>query len=70
MKKHLQHVVRKIKQTHLSHAALTLVLERGRPITRRVLVTSSPLYQPMDAAEQLGYEVRIYARVPDMGDGA
>ena len=24
----------------------------------------------MDAAEQLGYEVRIYARVPDMGDGA
>jgi hypothetical protein len=32
-------------------------------------VTSSPLYQSMETAEQLGYEVRIYARVPDMGDG-
>lgn len=66
----MQHVVRKIKQTHLSHAALALVLERGRPVTRRVLVTSSPLYQPMQSAEELGYEVRIYARVPDTGDGA
>ncbi|KAJ7074363.1 hypothetical protein C8F01DRAFT_1100282 [Mycena amicta] len=55
---------------HLSHAALALVLERGRPISRRVLVTSSPLYQPMDTAERLGYEVRVYARVPDLGDGA
>ncbi|KAH9919468.1 uncharacterized protein BXZ73DRAFT_92068 [Epithele typhae] len=41
-KRHLGHIVRKIKQTHLSHAALALVLERGRPVTRRVLVTSSP----------------------------
>ncbi|KAH8109483.1 hypothetical protein DFH11DRAFT_1812575 [Phellopilus nigrolimitatus] len=42
---------------------------RGRPITRRVLATSSPLYQPMEGAERLGYEVRVYARVPDLGDG-
>ncbi len=70
VKKHLHHLVRRIKQTHLSHAALALVLERGRPVTRRVLVTSSPLYQPMQSAEELGYEVRIYARVPDTGDGA
>lgn len=55
-------------KTHLSHAALSLILERGRPITRRVLATSSPLYQPMEGAEHLGYEVRIYARVPDVGD--
>ncbi|KAJ3785010.1 hypothetical protein GGU10DRAFT_13027 [Lentinula aff. detonsa] len=54
---------------HLSHSALSLILERGRPITRRILVTSSPLYQPMDGAESLGFEVRIFARVPDMGDG-
>ncbi|KAJ7080610.1 hypothetical protein B0H15DRAFT_933179 [Mycena belliarum] len=40
------------RSKHLSHAALALILERGRPITRRVLVTSSPLY-------------RIYARVLD-----
>ncbi|KAJ4470732.1 hypothetical protein C8R41DRAFT_851630 [Lentinula lateritia] len=54
---------------HLSHSALSLILERGRPITRRILVTSSPLYQPMDGAESLGFEVRIFARVPDTGDG-
>ncbi|KAI0311497.1 hypothetical protein OF83DRAFT_1177511 [Amylostereum chailletii] len=58
------------KVRHLSHAALSLVLERGRPISRRVLAASSPLYQPIDAAEQLGYEVHVYARVPDTGDGA
>ncbi|KAK7016311.1 hypothetical protein R3P38DRAFT_2993900 [Favolaschia claudopus] len=57
------------KSKHLSHASLALILERGRPISRRVLVTSSPLYQPMDTAERLGYEVRVYARVPDLGDG-
>jgi hypothetical protein len=53
----------------MSHAALALILERGRPITRRVLVTSSPLYQPMVSAEELGYEVRVYMRVPDIGGG-
>jgi hypothetical protein len=30
-------------------------------------VTSSPLYQPMDTMERLGYEVRVYLRVPDLG---
>ena len=59
----------KDKPKHMSHAALALILERGRPITRRCVVTSSPLYQPMESAERLGYEVRVYARVPDMGDG-
>lgn len=57
-------------KTHMSHAALALILERGRPVSRRVLATSSPLYQPMESAEQLGYEVHVYARVPDTGDGA
>ncbi|TFK23308.1 hypothetical protein FA15DRAFT_468577 [Coprinopsis marcescibilis] len=54
---------------HLWHAALALILERGRPVSRRVVVTSSPLYQPMGKIEQLGYEVRVYIRVPDLGDG-
>ncbi|KDR70201.1 hypothetical protein GALMADRAFT_891390 [Galerina marginata CBS 339.88] len=54
---------------HLWHAALTLILERGRPITRRVVVTSSPLYQPMESIERLGYELRVFIRVPDLGDG-
>lgn len=57
------------KQRHyLWHTALTLILERGRPITRRVCVTSSPLYQPMHSMERLGYEVPIYIRVPDVVD--
>lgn len=60
---------KKQQARRLSHTALTLILERGRPITRRVLVTSSPLYQPMDTMERLGYEVRVYMRVPDLGDG-
>ncbi|KAF8509521.1 hypothetical protein BU17DRAFT_98851 [Hysterangium stoloniferum] len=45
--------------------ALTLILERGRPISRRVLATSSPLYQNMDNAKELGYEVHVYVRVPE-----
>ncbi|KII92933.1 hypothetical protein PLICRDRAFT_172960 [Plicaturopsis crispa FD-325 SS-3] len=52
---------------HICICALTL--GRGRPITRRVPVASSPLYQPMDEAERLGNEVRVYARVPDTGGG-
>ncbi|KAI0087183.1 hypothetical protein BDY19DRAFT_1092299 [Irpex rosettiformis] len=68
LKRHMHRMSRKTKQ--LSHAALALILERGRPVTRRVLATSSPLYQPVDSAEQLGYEVHILQRVPDAGDGA
>jgi len=45
------------------------LLERGRSVTRRVVVTSSPLYQPMDGIERLGYELRVYVRVPDLGGG-
>lgn len=36
----------------------------------RVVVASSPLYQPMENIERLGYEVKIFMRVPDFGDGA
>ncbi|PPR01009.1 hypothetical protein CVT24_000590, partial [Panaeolus cyanescens] len=54
---------------HLWHAALILVLERGRPVTRRAVVASSPLHQPMEGIKDLGYDLRVYLRVPDMGDG-
>ncbi|KAH9006466.1 hypothetical protein EDB86DRAFT_3070468 [Lactarius hatsudake] len=64
------HYLVSTKVRWMSHAALALILERGRSVTRRVLVASSPLYQPMDAATRLGYEVHVYARVPDTGDGA
>lgn len=32
-------------------------------------MTSSPLYQPIDSAEQLGYDAKILRRVPDDGSG-
>jgi len=50
--------------------ALTLILERGRLINRRVLATSSPLYQNMDSAKELGYEVHVYVRVPEQPQDA
>ncbi|CAL1711037.1 unnamed protein product [Somion occarium] len=68
IKRHSSRQQRK-RDRYLSHAALALILERGRPITRRVLVTSSPLYQPVESAEQLGYDVKILRRVPDDGSG-
>jgi hypothetical protein len=70
---------------HLWHAALILILERGRPIARvlplrilqtvynvslrpgRVVVASSPLYQPMETIERFGYDLRVFIRVPDLG---
>ncbi|KIJ49263.1 hypothetical protein M422DRAFT_45163 [Sphaerobolus stellatus SS14] len=48
--------------------ALSLILERGRPVTWRVLAASSPLYQNIDIAKELGYSVHVYARVPDLGE--
>lgn len=53
---------------HIWHAALALILERGRPVSRRVVVTSSPLHQPMEKIMRLGYEVRVFIRVPDLGE--
>lgn len=33
----------------------------------RVVVASSPLYQPMETIERFGYDLRVYIRVPDHG---
>ncbi|KAI5824023.1 hypothetical protein K523DRAFT_357181 [Schizophyllum commune Tattone D] len=49
---------------HLSHAALALILERGRPCRWRECVASSPLYQPMEGAREAGYRVTVFRRVP------
>ncbi|TRM58453.1 hypothetical protein BD626DRAFT_511114 [Schizophyllum amplum] len=49
---------------HLSHAALALILERGRPCRWRECVASSPLYQPMEPVAELGYRVTVFKRVP------
>ena len=36
---------------------------------RRMLVAFSPLYQPVETATQLGYEVHVYAHVPYTSNG-
>jgi len=33
----------------------------------RVVVASSPLYQPMETIERFGYDLRVFVRVPDLG---
>ena len=62
-------------QTEESSSSVDNVLVTTTPSTsqrgyrhRAALDRLFPLYQPMDAAEQLGYEVRILERVPDSGD--
>ncbi|EJD40748.1 hypothetical protein AURDEDRAFT_115781 [Auricularia subglabra TFB-10046 SS5] len=48
----------------LSHEAMSLVFERGRPTAKRELAASKPLYQPMTTAYQLGFDVHLFQRVP------
>jgi len=47
----------------LNYNALFTILERERNIARKVLVASSPLYQPLEIADQAGYEVSVLKRV-------
>jgi len=47
----------------LSYSALTALLERGRPVSRRCLVTSRPLHQPLNTAQRLGYNMALLRRV-------
>jgi len=45
--------------------AFTTIVERGRGVSRKVLVGSNPLIQPVAMAQRLGYEVSILERVVD-----
>ena len=45
----------------IDYACLALILERGRPAARKMIVASSPLLQSIDVE---GYEVSILQRVP------
>ncbi|KAH9992703.1 hypothetical protein BJV74DRAFT_884552 [Russula compacta] len=67
LQRHPHHLIH-TKVAWMSHTGFTLILERGRSVTRRVLVASSPLYQPMKPATKLGYEVHVYAGAPDSPD--
>jgi len=47
----------------LNYDALFRILEDGRNTARKVLVASSPLYQPLTQAEQAGYEISVLKRI-------
>ena len=45
--------------------AFSMILERGRPVSRKFLAGSNPLVQPVALAQHLGYQVSILERVVD-----
>jgi hypothetical protein len=57
----------RVPRLPLSFHNLSLVLERGRPVSKRVLV-GSDRFPAIDEAEQLGYETNILERVQKVKD--
>lgn len=53
----------KLPQVNLSFDALALLMERRRPIAKRVLVGSKPHIAAFDTAQEIGYECSILDRV-------
>jgi hypothetical protein len=51
------------RQPKFDFHAFSTILERGRPVARKILVGSNPLVQPVALAQQLGYDVSILERV-------
>ncbi len=56
-------VSRYIRQVPFSFHRLALIMERGRPTAKRVLVGSSPHVPAFNEAKQLGYETCILDKV-------
>ncbi|OLL22176.1 hypothetical protein NEOLI_001399 [Neolecta irregularis DAH-3] len=52
-----------LRRPRLDFHALLQLLSRGRDVTRKVLVASSPLLQPIEEAQTLGFETSILQRV-------
>jgi hypothetical protein len=48
---------------NLSFESLVFLLERGRPVSRRVLVGSHPRLPAFDTAERIGYEINVLDKV-------
>jgi hypothetical protein len=53
---------------NLSFDSLVFLLERGRPVTRRVLVGSAPRIPAFEMAQRIGYEVNILDKVLKVRD--
>jgi len=52
-----------LRRPRLDFHALLHLLSRGRHVTRKVLVASAPLLQPIEEAQTLGFEISILQRV-------
>jgi len=57
------HATARTKYRGLSFDSLVLLLERGRPVSKRVLAGSSPLLPAFDLAKAIGYELNILDKV-------
>ncbi|KXL45034.1 hypothetical protein M433DRAFT_67660, partial [Acidomyces richmondensis BFW] len=53
----------KLPQAKISFDALALLMERGRPVAKRVLVGSTPHISAFDVAKAIGYECSILEKV-------
>ena len=51
------------RRVPFSFHSFALILERGRPVAKRILVGSRPLTPALSEAEQCGYETSILERV-------
>jgi hypothetical protein len=58
-----QHPHQHIPHANISFGSLVLLLERGRPVAKRVLAGSSPLLPAFDTARAIGYELNILDKV-------
>lgn len=57
------HEIPRYSRPKLDYHVLFTILERGRQADRKVLVASSPLWQPLRDATNAGYEVAVLERV-------
>jgi hypothetical protein len=57
------HPMQHVPDAHLSFDGLALLMERRRPIAKRVLVGSNPRVPAFDKAEAVGYECSILEKV-------
>jgi len=53
----------RVPQVNMSFDALALLMERRRPVAKRVLAGSTPNVPPFDVAREIGYECSILDRV-------
>lgn len=57
------HPLTHLPQVHLSFDGLALLMERRRPVAKRVLAGSNPWLPEFDKAKAVGYEMNIFEKV-------